>query len=88
MCSQELALYGEFTIRETMLYFGWVAGMTTKQVDDKIEFLVSFLQLPPASRPVKNLRYKTTLCLAINIHFVSVNNEIVQVYMHFLQISN
>lgn len=53
---QEIALYGEFTIRETMVYFGWISGMTTKQVDEKIEFLIPFLKLPPASRTVKGLR--------------------------------
>ncbi|KAL4148776.1 hypothetical protein QTP88_002935 [Uroleucon formosanum] len=52
---QEIALYGEFTIRETMQFFGMVNGMTSKQVDDKIEFLLKFLMLPSASRPVKNL---------------------------------
>nr|XP_018905608.1 PREDICTED: ABC transporter G family member 20 [Bemisia tabaci]XP_018905609.1 PREDICTED: ABC transporter G family member 20 [Bemisia tabaci] len=52
---QEIALYGEFTIRETMQYFGWVAGMETKAINERVEFLVKFLQLPPASRPVKNL---------------------------------
>uniref|UniRef100_A0A1B6GX14 Uncharacterized protein n=1 Tax=Cuerna arida TaxID=1464854 RepID=A0A1B6GX14_9HEMI len=52
---QEIALYGEFTIRETMVYFGWVSGMTTKEVDDKLEFLINLLQLPPSSRSVKNL---------------------------------
>lgn len=30
---QELALYGEFTLRETLLYFGWIAGMTTPEVN-------------------------------------------------------
>jgi ABC-type Na+ transport system ATPase subunit NatA len=53
---KEIALYGEFTIRETMQFFGMVNGMTPKQVDDKIEFLLKFLQLPSASRAVKNLR--------------------------------
>ena len=37
---QEIALYGEFSIRETFIFFGWCAGMTTDQVDDKIEFLL------------------------------------------------
>lgn len=37
---QEIALYGEFSIRETFIYFGWCAGMTTDQVDDKLEFLI------------------------------------------------
>lgn len=54
--TKEIALYGEFTIRETMQFFGMVNGMTSEQVDDKIDFLLKFLQLPPASRPVKNLR--------------------------------
>ncbi|EFA10297.1 ABC transporter G family member 20 [Tribolium castaneum] len=52
---QEIALYGEFTIRETLKYFGWISGMTTQQVEDKLGFLVSFLMLPDADRLVKNL---------------------------------
>nr|XP_026498762.1 ABC transporter G family member 23 isoform X3 [Vanessa tameamea] len=52
---QEVALFGEFSIRETMIYFGWIAGMTTKEVDEKVDFLVSLLQLPNPTRQVKNL---------------------------------
>ncbi|GLV42003.1 oskyddad [Carabus blaptoides fortunei] len=52
---QDIALYGEFSIRETLLYFGWVCGMTTAQIDEKLDFLIKFLMLPSASRPVKNL---------------------------------
>ncbi|XP_029034765.2 ABC transporter G family member 20-like [Osmia bicornis bicornis] len=52
---QEIALYGEFSIRETFIYFGWCAGMTTQQVDGKLEFLIKFLQLPSENRLVKNL---------------------------------
>ncbi|XP_012220208.1 ABC transporter G family member 20 [Linepithema humile] len=52
---QEIALYGEFSIRETFIYFGWVAGITTDVVEDKLEFLIKFLQLPPENRFVKNL---------------------------------
>jgi len=37
---QEIALYGEFSIRETFIYFGWCAGMTTEQVDEKLDFLI------------------------------------------------
>lgn len=37
---QEIALYGEFSIRETFIYFGWCAGMNTKQVNEKLDFLV------------------------------------------------
>ncbi|CAL7937625.1 unnamed protein product [Xylocopa violacea] len=52
---QEIALYGEFSIRETFIFFGWCAGMTTEQVDQKLEFLIKFLQLPSENRFVKNL---------------------------------
>lgn len=37
---QEIALYSEFSIRETFIYFGWIAGMSTEQVDEKLEFLL------------------------------------------------
>ncbi|PBC25293.1 ABC transporter G family member [Apis cerana cerana] len=49
---QEIALYGEFSIRETFIYFGWCAGMNTKQVNEKLDFLV---KLPSENRFVKNL---------------------------------
>ncbi|KAL0277533.1 UNVERIFIED_CONTAM: hypothetical protein PYX00_004783 [Menopon gallinae] len=52
---QEIALYGEFSIKETLVYFGWISGMTTSEVKQKLEFLLKFLMLPPASRLVKNL---------------------------------
>ncbi|KAK2575825.1 hypothetical protein KPH14_007203 [Odynerus spinipes] len=52
---QEIALYNEFSIRETFIYFGWIAGMSTEQVDEKLEFLLKFLQLPSENRLVKNL---------------------------------
>lgn len=52
---QEIALYGEFSIRETLIYFGWCAGITTQKVEEKIHFLIKFLQLPSANRFVKNL---------------------------------
>ena len=48
-------MYGEFTLRETLLYFGWIAGMATSEVDEKIDFLMQLLQLPNVTRFVKNL---------------------------------
>lgn len=48
-------MYGEFTLRETLIYFGWIAGMTTSAVDEQIDFLIKLLQLPNSSRFVKNL---------------------------------
>ncbi|XP_046382796.1 ABC transporter G family member 23-like [Ischnura elegans] len=52
---QETALYSEFTIRETMLYFGWIFGMSTNAIDERLSFLTKLLELPPAHRQVKTL---------------------------------
>lgn len=52
---QEVALYGEFTIRETLKYFGWISDMNSSQVEAKVDFFVNFLMLPDADRQVKNL---------------------------------
>lgn len=48
---QEIALYGEFSIRETFIYFGWCAGMSTGQVDDKLEFLIKVKKKSRTQRP-------------------------------------
>ncbi|CAB0006325.1 unnamed protein product [Nesidiocoris tenuis] len=52
---QELALYGEFTIKETLKYFGWIAGMSTEDIETRTTFLLDLLQLPFPERHVKNL---------------------------------
>lgn len=52
---QDISLYVEFTIRETFMYFGWVNGMKTEDIDEKLRFLLKFLELPTANRFVKNL---------------------------------
>lgn len=52
---QEIALYGEFTIKETMLYFGWIFGMKTPEIRDRLQFLLNLLDLPGQNRLVKNL---------------------------------
>ncbi|KAK0182407.1 hypothetical protein PV327_000549 [Microctonus hyperodae] len=52
---QEIALYGEFSIRETMMYFGWIFGMDTPEIVERLRFLLQFLDLPSQNRLVKNL---------------------------------
>ncbi|ALC47216.1 CG9990 [Drosophila busckii] len=52
---QEIALYGEFSIQETMMYFGWIFGMETKEILERLQFLLNFLDLPSKKRLVKNL---------------------------------
>lgn len=54
---QEIALYNEFNISETLIYFGLLHKMNQKNIEARREFLVEFLDLPPKERLVKNLRY-------------------------------
>ncbi|CAH0597662.1 unnamed protein product [Chrysodeixis includens] len=66
---QEIALFGEFSIRETLIYFGWIANMPTKEVEERIDFLIALLQLPNPTRQVKNLsggqQRRTSLAAAL-----------------------
>ncbi|CAD7092081.1 unnamed protein product [Hermetia illucens] len=52
---QEVALYGEFTMRETLAYFGMIAGVDSKKIEERTDFLLKLLQLPTGSKFVKNL---------------------------------
>lgn len=52
---QEIALYGEFSIEETMKYFGWIFSMETAEITERLRFLLDFLDLPGKERLVKNL---------------------------------
>ena len=52
---QELALYTEFTIRETFAYFGRINKMSSAEIAAQVEFLSGLLELPPHSRTVGTL---------------------------------
>ncbi|KAI9558718.1 ABC protein [Daphnia sinensis] len=52
---QELALYGDFTIKETLQYFGRIYNLRPAFVDSQLEFLSHLLDLPPSIRYVKTL---------------------------------
>ena len=52
---QELALYGEFTIRETLQYFGRIFNMSDEKIRERSDFLIQFLDLPNKWRLVMNL---------------------------------
>lgn len=67
---QEIALYGEFTIRETMMYFGWIFGMCTAEIVERLRFLLQFLDLPSQNRLVKNLRYTRTRLQTASLDYV------------------
>ena len=52
---QELALYGEFTIAETLSYFGRIFDMPRERIRARTEFLIKFLDLPKEKRLIMNL---------------------------------
>jgi ABC-type multidrug transport system ATPase subunit len=52
---QELALYGDFTIKETLEYFGRIYNLTPEFVKSQMEFIFKLLDLPPGHRYVKTL---------------------------------
>lgn len=52
---QEIALYNEFTISETLLYFGILHGMSWAKVKERTAFLLEFLSLPDKSRLINTL---------------------------------
>ncbi|KAK4876227.1 hypothetical protein RN001_012649 [Aquatica leii] len=51
---QELALFGEFSIRETLHYFGGIAGMPNQRIEERIKFLQNLLMLPDVNSRVAN----------------------------------
>ncbi|OXA45324.1 ABC transporter G family member 23-like [Folsomia candida] len=52
---QEIALLGILTIREVFEYFGSIYAMKPTHVQERIEFLSSFLNLPSINSGVRNL---------------------------------
>ncbi|KAA8583529.1 hypothetical protein FQN60_014737 [Etheostoma spectabile] len=53
---QELALYREFTIGNTLTFFGRIHGLTSKETKTRMDFLIDFLDLPQKDSLVRNLR--------------------------------
>ena len=52
---QDVALYGEFKIKETLQYFGRIHGLTQAQIEAKMKSLTEFLELPDANTLIRNL---------------------------------
>lgn len=53
---QEIAVYDDFTIEETLIYFGRLYRLSPKEIQERIDFLLAFLDLPHKNRLVQNLR--------------------------------
>ncbi|RWS05741.1 ABC transporter G family member 23-like isoform X2, partial [Dinothrombium tinctorium] len=52
---QEISLYSELSIRETLKFYGRLFGMKRMEITSKIRFLINFLNLPATGRLVKDL---------------------------------
>lgn len=52
---QEIALVDEFTIKETLFYFGRICGMAEERIQERFKLLHELLELPDPDRFVVNL---------------------------------
>ncbi|XP_061084690.1 ABC transporter G family member 20 [Conger conger] len=52
---QDLALYDEFTISDTLCFFSRIHGLSSKETEARLDFLIDFLNLPPRNRLIRNL---------------------------------
>ena len=52
---QELALYAEFSIEETLYFFGRLYKLSNSFIKNQIHFLCDLLTLPPGNRYIKSL---------------------------------
>ncbi|KAM4607168.1 ABC transporter G family member 23 [Polymixia lowei] len=52
---QDLALYNEFTISDTLTFFGRIHGLSSKDTQTRMDFLIDFLDLPQKHSLVRNL---------------------------------
>lgn len=56
---QELALYDEFNIQETLHYFGSLYEMSHDDIKDKGEKLMNVMEIPSATAQFGSMRYAT-----------------------------
>lgn len=54
---QDIALYNEFSIEETINYFATIFSLSHEVKKSRLQNLLKFLDLPDKNRLVKNLRY-------------------------------
>lgn len=54
--AQKLALYSEFTISDTLTFYGRIHGLTSKKIQERMNHLIDVLELPQKTSLVRNLR--------------------------------
>ena len=52
---QEIALFNEFTIRESLTYYGTIYHMDPEDIKERVKDLIELLNLPEKERPVIKL---------------------------------
>ena len=52
---QELALFLEFSMEETLIYFARLYGMTRAKYKERLNFLMEFLDLPSKTRVLEQM---------------------------------
>uniref|UniRef100_A0A669BDN6 ABC transporter G family member 20 n=1 Tax=Oreochromis niloticus TaxID=8128 RepID=A0A669BDN6_ORENI len=52
---QKLALYSEFTISDTLIFYGRIHGLTSKKIQERMNHLIDVLELPQKTSLVQNL---------------------------------
>ncbi|XP_058255596.1 ABC transporter G family member 23 isoform X1 [Hemibagrus wyckioides] len=52
---QDIALYNEFTISDTLWFFGRIHGLSSQETQERMKFLIEFLNLPQKNSLVRNL---------------------------------
>jgi ABC-type multidrug transport system ATPase subunit len=75
---QELALFGDFTIEETLIYFGRLYGISEEVVNSRIDFMIGLLQLPNRTKLISHLsggqKRRVSMATGINISgFLFIN---------------
>ena len=61
---KEAALYAEFSMKDHLMYFGKLHGMSKEKIEERTEFLVQLLNLPNPNKLARELRLFTVTLFA------------------------
>ena len=70
---QELALFPDFTIMETLRYFGQLYRMSAKDIKARTKFLITLLHLPEKNRLVSQLSGMLSKLCCVHYYFTFLN---------------
>lgn len=80
---KDIALYGDFSIFETITYFGKLNGMKSSEVEVSRKFLTELLSLPDDTRRVNTLSGGQARRVSIAVTLVHAPPLIILDGMHF-----